>query len=151
MGGTPVRILLARHGETQFNVEGRWQGQSDSPLTERGVAQARELARALATAQIAAVYSSDLGRALNTAIEVAAPHALQVTQDRRLREIDTGDWTAKGRSQIQAEFPGALEEWARAPATMRLPHGETVQEALTRALAFFAERMPQHSDQNVVV
>src|SRR5437879_13343918 len=65
--GTPVRILLVRHGETVFNVEGRWQGQSDSPLTERGLAQARELARALAEVSIAAIYSSDLGRAIDTA------------------------------------------------------------------------------------
>jgi probable phosphoglycerate mutase len=62
MGGTPVRILLVRHGETVYNVEGRWQGQSDSPLTERGRAQARELARALADEPITAVYSSDLPR-----------------------------------------------------------------------------------------
>src|SRR5437660_8866268 len=92
VAGTAVRILLARHGETVFNVEGRWQGQADSPLTERGLAQARELARALAHEPIAAIYSSDLGRAFLTAAEVATPHGLQVIADRRLREIDTGEW-----------------------------------------------------------
>src|SRR5215472_10619420 len=90
MGGTPVRILLARHGETVFNVEGRWQGQADSPLTERGRAQAAELARALGGEQIAAVYSSDLGRAADTAAEVATLHQLGVTQEPMLREIDVG-------------------------------------------------------------
>ena len=151
VAGTPVRILLARHGETIFNVEGRWQGQSDSPLTERGLAQARELARALADEPIAAVYSSDLGRAVDTAAEVAKRHHLPVTTDERLREIDTGAWTGKGRAEITAEFPGGLEAWATQPTSMRLPHGETLFEAQTRALAFFAQRMPAHAAQSVVV
>src|SRR2546421_9043742 len=100
MVGTGVRILLARHGETVFNVEGRWQGQSDSPLTERGLAKARELSRALASEHVAAVYSSDLGPATATALEVAAPYGLGVKADRRLREIDTGEWPRRGRAEI---------------------------------------------------
>jgi broad specificity phosphatase PhoE len=148
--GTPVRILLVRHGETVFNVEGRWQGQSDSPLTERGLAQARELARALADEPIAAIYSSDLGRAVDTATEVAKLHQLVVTTDRRLREIHTGAWTAKGRAEITVEFPGGLETWARQPTSMRLPEGETLSEAQARALAFFADRMPAQANQTVV-
>ena len=140
-----------RHGETVFNVEGRWQGQSDSPLTERGLAQARELARALAEESIAAIYSSDLGRAIDTAAEVAKLQQLAVTSDQRLREIDTGVWTGKGRAEITAEFPGGLETWATRPTSMRLPEGETLLEAQARALAFFAERMPAHADQTVVV
>lgn len=149
--GTPVRILLVRHGETVFNVEGRWQGQSDSPLTERGLAQARELARALAEDPIAAIYSSDLGRAVDTATEVAKLHQLAVTTDQRLREIHTGAWTGKGRAEITTEFPGGLQTWATQPTSMRLPEGETLFEAQARALAFFANRMPAHADQTVVV
>src|SRR5881394_4058244 len=98
--GTPVRILLARHGETVFNVEGRWQGQSDSPLSERGLAQARELGRALADEPISTVFSSDLGRAMATAREVAEVHGLRVIGDARLREIDVGGWTNKNGAEI---------------------------------------------------
>src|ERR687888_977494 len=151
MAGTPVRILLARHGETVSNVHGRWQGQSDSPLTERGLAQARQLAAALADEPIAAVYSSDLGRALQTAIQVADPHGLTVQTDPRLREVDAGAWTGKGRAEINVEFPGGLETWSQKPSSMRLPHGETIVEAQARALAFFTERMPAHADQTVMV
>jgi broad specificity phosphatase PhoE len=151
MSGTPVRILLARHGETLFNVEGRWQGQSDSPLTERGLAQARELGRALSTEPIIAVYSSDLGRAMQTAVEVATLHGLSVRPEVRLREIETGGFTQKNRAEIDAEFPGQRGTWAKAPATMRMPGGETLLEAQTRALAFFAEVMPGHTDQTIVV
>jgi broad specificity phosphatase PhoE len=151
MGGTPVRILLARHGETVFNVEGRWQGQSDSPLTDRGRAQAAELARALADEQITAVYSSDLGRAADTAAEVAGLHELAVTPERRLREIDVGNWTGKQRDEINAEYPGGLKAWATRPRAFQLPNGETIRGAQARALDFFNERMPAHVGETVVV
>lgn len=151
MPGTPVRILVARHGETEFNVTGRWQGQGNSPLTERGLAQARELGRALAQESIAAVYSSDLGRAMQTAREVAAPHGLDVQMELRLREVDVGGWTGKNGDEIEAAYPGARQAWATAPAGMRLPDGETLLEVQTRALAFFDERMPAHADQTIVV
>src|SRR5579859_6430344 len=128
MSGTPVRILLARHGETVFNVEGRWQGQGNSPLTARGAAQARELARALADEPVAAVYSSDLDRAVQTAAEVAALHSLRVETDPLLREIDVGGWQGKGRVEIEPAYPGALAAWDAAPASMRLPDGETLLE-----------------------
>ena len=143
--------MLARHGETVFNVEGRWQGQSDSPRTDRGLAQARELARALAEEPLAAVYSSDLGRALATAREVAAPHGLQVVPEVRLREIDVGGWTGRSGAEIDAEFPGMRQQWAAKPGDMRLPGGEQLAETQARALAFFAERMPAHVGDSVVV
>jgi broad specificity phosphatase PhoE len=151
MSGTPVRILLARHGETEFNVSGRWQGQGNSPLTPRGLAQARELGRALAPDPIAAVYSSDLGRAAQTAHEVAVLHGLEVQLEPHLREIDVGGWSGKSGPEIDIEFPGGRQAWANAPAGMRLPEGETLLETQTRALAFFAERMPAHAGQTIVV
>jgi broad specificity phosphatase PhoE len=151
MGGTPVRILLARHGETVYNVEGRWQGQSDSPLTERGRAQARELARALSAETIAAVYSSDLGRASSTAAEVAGMHGLEVVSDERLREIHVGEWTGLGRAEIETAFPGGLRAWATRPSQYVLPGGEAIQSAQRRALAFFNERMRFHHGETVVV
>jgi 2,3-bisphosphoglycerate-dependent phosphoglycerate mutase len=151
MSGTPVRILLARHGETVFNVEGRWQGQADSPLTERGLAQAHELGRALADDPVAAVYSSDLARAFQTAAEVAGPHGLTVKAEPLLREIDVGGWTGKGRAEIDAAYPGSLAVWDKTPGVMRLPDGETLLEVQNRALAFVAERMPAHAGETVVI
>ncbi len=151
MAGTPVRILLARHGETVFNVEGRWQGQSDSPLTERGLAQARELGRALAQEPIAAVFSSDLGRAMATAREVASLHDLSVITDPRLREIDVGGWTERNGAEIDADYPGQRTVWSTAPATMRLPGGEALADIQARALDFFERSMDAYAGQTVVV
>jgi phosphoserine phosphatase len=151
MPGTPVRILLARHGETVFNVEGRWQGQSDSPLTERGTAQAQQLALAVGEESLAAVYASDLGRAYETARIVAEPHGLQVVADPRLREIDVGDWTGLNREEIEATDRERLAAWATRPATVRMPHGEGFNDVQARALAFFAERMPVHTGGQTLV
>jgi broad specificity phosphatase PhoE len=151
MGGTPVRILLVRHGETVFNVDGRWQGQADSPLTERGRAQAAELARALADEDITAVYSSDLGRAAETAVEVASLQQLEVKRETRLREIDVGEWTGKHRDEINAAYPGGLKAWATRPSAFQLPSGESIHQAQTRALAFFGDRMPSHLGETIVV
>ena len=152
MGGTPVRILLARHGETIYNIEGRWQGQSDSPLTERGIAQSRGLAQALVDEPIAAVYSSDLGRAMQTAQEVAQTLALEIQAEQRLREIATGGFTGKNPAEIDAAYPGIRALWAGAPSSMRLPDGgETLLEAQTRALDFFNERMPDHMGETIVI
>jgi broad specificity phosphatase PhoE len=151
MIGTPVRIVLVRHGETVSNVEGRWQGQSDSPLTDRGRAQAEQLAAALTDEPLAAVYSSDLGRAMDTALVVAAPHAVKVTPEARLREIHVGEWSGLNRQEIDARFADMRLAWAERPATMRLPGGETLHEAQERALEFFAEVMPAHAGETVLL
>src|SRR5919205_2754286 len=132
MSGTPVRVLLARHGETVSNVEGRGQGQTDSPLTERGLAQARELARALAVEPIAAVYSSDLGRAFTTAAEVARPHGLTVIAEERLRELDVGRWTGRLGAEIRETDPELMALWRERPADLVIPEGETLAEAQAR-------------------
>ncbi len=151
MTGTTVRVLLARHGETEWNVEGRWQGQQDSRLTPRGVEQARGLARALADEDLAAVYSSDLGRAFETARLVAEPHRLAPIADRRLREIDVGRWTTRLGAEIHHEFPEETRAWKERPWSVRLPDGETLAEVQARAISFFDETMPALLGQTVVV
>src|SRR5690242_1187026 len=88
----PTVIFLARHAETLWNVERRFQGHLDSDLTERGRQQAERLAERLASEPLAAVYSSDLGRSRTTAEVVASRHGLTVQTDPLLREINTGDW-----------------------------------------------------------
>ena len=143
--------MLARHGETVFNLEGRWQGQSDSPLSERGQAQARELARALETEPLSAVFSSDLGRAMVTAQHVAEAHNLHVMPEPRLREIDVGGWTNKNGAEIDADYPGLRERWRTAPASMRMPQGETLYEVEHRVRAFFEAEMRAYAGQTIAV
>ncbi len=151
MIGTPVRILLARHGETEFNVAGRWQGQGDSALTERGVAQARQLALALRKEPLAAIYSSDLGRSMNTAREIARLHDGEVIPDTRLREISVGEWTGLTREQLDKRYGDMRLRWATEPWNVELPGGERLKTAQERGLSFFTDRMPAHAGQTIVV
>ena len=99
-----TRILLARHGETDWNVERRYQGHADRPLNDTGRRQADELSRSLRDEPIVAVYASDLRRASETAEIVARSLDLPLHLDDRLREIDVGSW--QGRSH--SELDGAL-------------------------------------------
>src|SRR4051812_14816487 len=102
-----TEILLARHGETDWNREGRFQGWADPPLNALGREQAAALARTLAAERIDAVYSSDLARARETAEIVAAPHGARVAVDPALREIDVGSWSGLTLTEIEERFPGA--------------------------------------------
>ena len=104
-----TRILLARHGETDWNAERRWQGHADPPLNELGREQARSLAALLAGRPVSAVYSSDLHRASETASIAAEPLGLPVLVDERLREVDVGEWSGLTTAEIEERFPGAVE------------------------------------------
>lgn len=111
--GDPVagaRLLLVRHGESTWNVEGRWQGHADPPLSVAGAGQARAAAAALAG--VAAVWCSDLVRARQTA-ELCAPAGLEVHVDRRLRERDVGAWTGLTRDTIEVRYPGWITRGRR--------------------------------------
>ena len=98
-------LLLARHGETDWNRARRWQGHADRPLTDRGRAQAAALGDRLANIALDAVYSSDLRRARETAEAVALPHGLDVIELPELREVDVGSWEGLTRAEAEAKFP----------------------------------------------
>ncbi len=93
-------IILCRHGETEWNREGRYQGKTDIPLNGRGREQARQLAASLRDEPIAAVYSSTLARAYETGVEIARLHGLEVKRDPRLDEINQGLWEGLRREEI---------------------------------------------------
>jgi broad specificity phosphatase PhoE len=102
-------LLLARHGETDWNRQRRWQGHADPPLNELGRTQAQAMAPALASREVAAIYSSDLRRANETAQIVAAALSLPVTADPELREIDVGEWSGLTTPEIETRFPDGWE------------------------------------------
>jgi broad specificity phosphatase PhoE len=122
-------MLLARHGETEWNRVGRYQGWADPPLNDTGRAQARALAEQLRATPFAAVYSSDLRRAHETAEIVAAPHAVPVLVEPGLREVNVGAWSGLTRAVVARRFPDGER-----------PGGETRQEHAARVLAA-AERI----------
>src|SRR5918994_5304372 len=106
-------ILLVRHAESDWNVENRFQGHVDRPLTERGCEQAEQLAEELVEPPLDAVYTSPLRRARETADVVAARHGLEAIVVAELREIDVGGWAGLSRTEVESRFPDAFRRWVR--------------------------------------
>ncbi len=127
-----MRLLLVRHGETDWNAEGRYQGQSDVPLSAIGQQQAMALARRLAREEIHALYASDLQRAWQTAEVIAAPHGLPVRPEPRLREIDFGAWEGLTFDEIRQRHPQALAAWEADPLGVAPPGGESLAQVVAR-------------------
>jgi probable phosphoglycerate mutase len=126
-------ILLARHGETTFNAERRFQGHSPrAVLTEQGVAQAHELAELAAGESLAALYTSPLQRARQTAAIVGGRVGIEPVMDERFAETGTGDWTEKLYDEVGAEEFAA---WEHAGADWRFPGGESLAEQQERVIA----------------
>jgi alpha-ribazole phosphatase/probable phosphoglycerate mutase len=136
-------ILLVRHGETDWNVDRRVQGHSDTPLNDTGRAQASALGRELAEEEIDAVYSSDLVRAHETARLVADPRRLAVTAIRDLRERHFGTWEGLTDEEIFTRFPEAREG--------PFGDGETREEMTERVLAALHRIAETHPDSRVLV
>jgi 2,3-bisphosphoglycerate-dependent phosphoglycerate mutase len=123
----PVQLLLVRHGETTWNREGRIQGHRDSPLTERGLAQAEAAAARLARERIDVLYSSDLGRARQTAQQVAAATALGIRLDSGLRERAFGILEGKTWDEIATDHPDEARLLAEDPSHA-MPGGESLAQ-----------------------
>jgi broad specificity phosphatase PhoE len=104
-------VLLARHGQSDWNATRRWQGHADRPLTAKGRAQAIALAERLAHIELDAVYSSDLRRAADTARVVAEAQGLQLLQLPELREVDVGSWSGLTRDEAEERFPEGFARW----------------------------------------
>lgn len=146
-----TRLILIRHGETDWNVEGRWQGQADVPLNERGRRQAVALAEALRSVPIDALYSSDLARACLTAHEIGRVKGLPVRVDPRLREIHQGEWQGLLVREIEARYAGLFAERRRNPLSVAPPGGETVAEAKRRVIQVLEEVAQEHPHETVLI
>ncbi|MBN1218692.1 MAG: histidine phosphatase family protein [Anaerolineae bacterium] len=128
-------IYMVRHGQTPWNVGGRYQGQLDPPLTEKGRQQARTTATRLASLGFDAIYSSDLARARQTAEALADVTGLPIHLDPRLREIHQGEWQGVLIGDIRARWPGEIEGWETDPWHHHPPGGERLEELQARLLA----------------
>ena len=129
-------ILLARHGETDWNREGRWQGQSDRSLDDAGREQARRLGVHLARVGIDLLYSSDLARARETAAAVEAATGLEAVIDPELREVDVGELVGRSQAEAKSRDPAWHRQW-RDGAISGYPGGETYLELHRRSVRAF--------------
>jgi broad specificity phosphatase PhoE len=141
-------LLLVRHGETEWNRAGRWQGHSDTPLNDAGREQARNLAAELSDVDV--VYSSDLARARETAEILAEPLGLEVQLDPRLRERGFGAWEGKTSAEIEADFGEEHARWLAGTAP-GAEDAEPFSDFAARVHAFLDETLERHPDETVLI
>jgi probable phosphoglycerate mutase len=141
-------IFMARHGETDWNRDFRFQGRADPPLNELGREQSAELAAALAHEQLAAVYSSPLRRALETAEVVAAALGLEAVAVDALREVDVGSWQGLTRAEVEERFPEQYARWIAGGQGWE--DGESYEQMGRRAVAALLELAAAHDGERIL-
>ncbi|NPA26302.1 MAG: histidine phosphatase family protein [Chloroflexi bacterium] len=146
-------LLLVRHGETDWNREGRYQGQADPGLNARGRAQAQALAHRLRAAgwRPQVIYTSPLRRAAETAAILNQAWQVPVRVDPRLMEIHQGAWQGLTVDEIARRWPQLFEAWERTPWAVRPPGGETLAEVRDRVYAAIDDIVQRHPNDIVLV
>ncbi|MDD2431320.1 MAG: histidine phosphatase family protein [Firmicutes bacterium] len=140
-------IYLVRHGITQYNLENRFQGHLDIPLSHEGVKQATKLARYLENNKIDAIYTSDLKRAVQTADYVAQAINLKLKILPSLREVDVGELEGLKWHEVKRNYP----EWVRTGHNYGYPGGETRSEIERRVYNIWDSLIKRHSSDNIVL
>jgi broad specificity phosphatase PhoE len=128
-----MRVFLVRHGETDWNRQGRCQGITDLELNQNGFRQAEKVAEYLQDEEIDFVYSSNLQRAFQTAQVICRLHGLEVNIEENLRELDHGEFEGLTFAQIRAAYPDFIHKWREEPAELRIPGGERLVDVAKRA------------------
>ena len=146
-----MKLLLVRHGQTDWNLNQRFQGQSDVQLNEAGRQQATALAKRLAHDHIDVLFTSDLQRAHGTANIIAAHHACKIRVDARLREINFGAWEGLTYDEIKQSDPATLAAWEADISTTAAPNGETLNQLTARVESFLNDLHSQHADQTILI
>jgi probable phosphoglycerate mutase len=144
-------LIAVRHGETEWNLAGRAQGHLDSPLTDAGILQARSLAEGLSGRGIQAIYSSDLGRAMQTSGIVSAVLNLDVNADSRLRERNFGSMQGLTRDEIRSRFPGEYARLASGDPDYAIPGGESARQRHERCIGACNDLVARHAGGCILV
>jgi probable phosphoglycerate mutase len=147
----PTRLCLVRHGETEWNAEGRVQGQTDIPLSPVGRAQARAAAAVLAAHDFSAVYSSDLMRVRQTAEPAAQRLALPVVHDAELRERHYGIFECLLYTEVRTRFPQQYARFRDKDPDFDFDSGESLRAFFARALAAVTRIAQAHDGEQVLV
>ena len=145
-----MKLILARHGETQLNRDGRVQGINDTPLNATGRAQARALAAALSDDLPFLLYGSTVARATETAQVISEALRVRFTPLRGLEEMDVGRLLGLTGQEMRRRFPDIMRRWAENPAPVQMPGGESLQEVQDRAWRAVTELVDGHPDETVV-
>jgi broad specificity phosphatase PhoE len=146
-----VEIILARHGETDFNASEKFRGRVDVPLNDTGLRQAELLGVYLRGDKIDVVYSSPLQRAVKTAEAVAAPHGLAVNIVQNLNDIDCGTWQGLTVTEVKEKYPELYQDWQDTPEQVRLPGGESLEDVRRRVVPFAQDAVMRCGEGRIVL
>lgn len=147
-----LRIFLIRHGETEWNRQGRLQGNSDIHISPEGIRQAKLLAEHAPFQHVDAIYSSDLSRAFETAKVLAVNfNVMPVKTKPELRETNYGEWEGREIAELAMESPKDFGKFFTDPERCHPPHGETFLECQARVMIGIRDIIAEHDNQNVVV
>ena len=146
-----TEIILARHGETEWNVKDIFRGLADIALSNNGLKQAEKLARYLSSRKIEAVYSSPLQRARQTAELIARHHRLDVLVTPGLIDVNYGEWQGLLATQVQEKYPELYTLWSNQPQRVRIPGGDRLSQVRRRSRAVVAEVINKYSGTVVLV
>jgi broad specificity phosphatase PhoE len=145
------RVFIVRHGETDYNLTGRWQGNLDIPLNKAGREQAKHVAKIFADLSIGAIYSSDLSRAYETAYPIAQQISLSIQKDKRLQEIRLGIFQGLNRAEIAKTYPLEHNYWQNDDNYAPAGGGESRIQMQARMYEFWSELITNETAENVVV
>jgi phosphoserine phosphatase len=143
------KVVLVRHGETDWNAVQRIQGWSDIPLNSNGVKQADRSAKKLSKHAIDAVYSSPLKRALCTAEKIAEKHGLEVITIPEFMEVNQGLWEGLLVKEAKKQFPSLYKKWEENPYTTCPPGGESVKMLAERVLPAYERLKKKHKNETI--
>jgi broad specificity phosphatase PhoE len=146
-----MQIIIVRHGQTDWNLQGRCQGSTDLDLNPSGIEQAETLALALRQEKIHAIYSSHLKRALQTADRIRQYHRIAVIADEDLRELDHGHLEGLTFVEVRERYPEFIGRWRREPASLTVPGGESLAEVDQRIWQAMQRITRGHSRETIVV
>ena len=142
---------MVRHGETMWNKENRVLGHTEIELNEKGRKQAERLALALKDETLAAIYSSPLRRARETAEEIARFHGLEVVTDDGLKEVDAGELDGLTFQEMMERYGDFLKEWVKDEPSLRMPGGESIAELQQRTWPAVERMVRDHPDGIVIL
>jgi probable phosphoglycerate mutase len=144
-------VYILRHPQTTWNVDQRYQGRLESPLSELGIRQADQIAARFEHQPLDAVYSSPLQRARRLAQAIARSVGIGLTIDQRLTEIGQCPWEGLSLAEIERRYPIMYEDWYRHPDTVRFPDGESLVQVQIRSLSALDTILQRHPSGHVVV
>ena len=146
-----AELILARHGETAWNVEKVFRGRADVDLDRVGLKQAELLGKYLSNWELEAIYSSPLRRALDTANMVARYQKVAVRVAEGLTDFDYGEWQSVPEQEVKKLYPALLNEWHSNPHKVRTPGGESLEDVRRRVVELINDILPRHRGNVLLV